>query len=146
MVIADRRILPVICGMSICHCLPAIRHAESQAHAFRFGQVHQRGVNGQFRKWIAIVIPEPAADGFLCRVNEGLTAIWIATEVFLTDAGDKIEDAASVFFVTNNRLMTDINIGTTTDGYSFDLSQACGNILTGLNGVAATVPFAVISE
>lgn len=60
--------------------------------------------------------------------------------------GKPIEDAASVFFVVNNRLMTDINIGTTTDGYSFDLSQACGNILTGLNGVAATVPFAVVSE
>lgn len=60
--------------------------------------------------------------------------------------GKPIEDAASVFFVVNNRLMTDINIGTTTDGYSFDLSQACGNILTGLNGVAATVPFAVTAE
>jgi len=60
--------------------------------------------------------------------------------------GKPIEDAASVFFVVNNRLMTDIDIGTTTDGYSFDLSQACGNILTGLNGVAATVPFAVVSE
>lgn len=60
--------------------------------------------------------------------------------------GKPIEDAASVFFVVNNRLMTDINIDTTTDGYSFDLSQACGNILTGLNGVAATVPFAVVSE
>lgn len=60
--------------------------------------------------------------------------------------GKPIEDAASVFFVVDNRLMTDINIGTTTDGYSFDLSQACGNILTGLNGVAATVPFAVTAE
>jgi hypothetical protein len=60
--------------------------------------------------------------------------------------GKPIEDAASVFFVVNNRLMTDINIDTTTAGYTFDLSQACGNILTGLNGVAATVPFAVISE
>ena len=60
--------------------------------------------------------------------------------------GKPIDDAASVFFVVNNRLMTDINIGTTTDGYTFDLSQACGNILTGLNGVAATVPFAVTAE
>jgi hypothetical protein len=42
--------------------------------------------------------------------------------------------------------MTDINIGTTTDGYSFDLSQACGNILVGDSGVAATVPFAGIAE
>lgn len=60
--------------------------------------------------------------------------------------GKPIDDAASVFFVVNNRLMTDINIGTTTAGYTFDLSQACGNILTGDSGVAATVPFAVISE
>jgi hypothetical protein len=60
--------------------------------------------------------------------------------------GKPIEDAASVFSVVNNRLITDINIATTTDGYSFDLSMACGNILTGLNGVAAHVPFAVDAE
>jgi len=60
--------------------------------------------------------------------------------------GKPIDDAASIFFVVDNRLMTDINIGTTTDGYTFDLSQACGNILTGLNGVAATIPFAVVAE
>lgn len=60
--------------------------------------------------------------------------------------GKPIDDAASIFFVVDNRLMTDINIGTTTDGYTFDLSMACGNILTGLNGVAATIPFAVIAE
>lgn len=60
--------------------------------------------------------------------------------------GKPIDDAASIFFVVDNRLMTDINIGTTTDGYTFDLSQACGNILTGMNGVAATVPFAVVAE
>lgn len=60
--------------------------------------------------------------------------------------GKPIEDASNLFFVVNNRLMTDINIGTTTDGYSFDLSSACGNILTGLNGVAASVPFEVAAE
>jgi len=60
--------------------------------------------------------------------------------------GKPIEDAASIFFVVNNRLMTDIDITTTTAGYTFDLSKACGNILTGLNGVAATVPFAVTAE
>jgi hypothetical protein len=60
--------------------------------------------------------------------------------------GKPIEDASGVFYVINNRMSTNINIGTTTDGYSFTLNQACGNILTGLNGVAATVPFAVVSE
>lgn len=60
--------------------------------------------------------------------------------------GKPIEDASNLFFVVNNRLMTDIDIATTTNGYSFDLSSACGNILTGLNGVAATVPFAVVAE
>lgn len=60
--------------------------------------------------------------------------------------GKPIDDAASIFFVVDNRLMTDIDIATTTNGYTFDLSQACGNILTGLNGVAATVPFAVVAE
>jgi len=60
--------------------------------------------------------------------------------------GKPVEDAAGVFYVVDNRMMTDVNIGTTTDGYSFTLALSCGNILTGLNGVATTVPFAVISE
>ena len=61
-------------------------------------------------------------------------------------AADPIEDASGLFYMINNRLLTDANIGTTTDGYTFNLALACGNILTGLNGVAATVPFAVIAE
>lgn len=87
-----------------------------------------------------------AAKGIVAPAQT--TASWIpliqGNTIIAT--GKPIEDAASVFSVVNNRLMTDINIGTTTDGYSFDLSMACGNVLTGLNGVAATVPFAVVSE
>jgi hypothetical protein len=81
-------------------------------------------------------------------VSASATASWkplIADNIIMA-TGKPIDDGDSIFFVVNNRLMTDINIGTTTDGYSFDLSSACGNILTGLNGVAATVPFAVIAE
>jgi hypothetical protein len=86
-----------------------------------------------------------AAKGIV--VGAGATASWMpliqGNTIMAT--GKPIEDAASIFFVVDNRLMTDINIATTTDGYTFDLSQACGNILTGLNGVAATVPFAVVA-
>jgi len=57
-----------------------------------------------------------------------------------------IDDNSNTVIVTDNRLITAANIGTTTDGYSFNLALASGNILTGLNGVAATVPFAVIAE
>jgi hypothetical protein len=60
--------------------------------------------------------------------------------------GDPIEEAAGVFHIVDNRLITAANIGTTTDGYTFNLALACGNILTGLNGVASTIPFAVIAE
>lgn len=60
--------------------------------------------------------------------------------------GKPIEDAASVFAVVKNDLITAINIATTTDGYTFNLALASDNHLTGLNGVAATVPFAVIAE
>jgi len=76
------------------------------------------------------------------------TASWmpLIQDNTIMATGKPIEDAASIFFVVNNRLMTDINIGTTTDGYSFDLSKASGNILTGDSGVAATVPFAVVAE
>ena len=87
-----------------------------------------------------------AAKGIVAPA--GTTASWMpliqGNTIMAT--GKPIEDAASVFFVVNNRLMTDIDIGTTTNGYTFDLSQACGNILTGLNGVATTVPFAAIAE
>ena len=87
-----------------------------------------------------------AANGIV--VGADATAFWMpliqGNTIMAT--GKPIDDAASIFFVVDNRLMTDINIGTTTDGYTFDLSQACGNILTGLNGIAATVPFAVVAE
>jgi hypothetical protein len=76
------------------------------------------------------------------------TASWmpLIQDNTIMATGKTVEDAASVFFVVNNRLMCDVNIATTTDGYSFDLSQAAGNILVGASGVAATVPFAVIAE
>ncbi len=60
--------------------------------------------------------------------------------------GQPIDDDSDLFHVVDNRLITAIDIGTTTDGYDFNLALACGNILTGLNGVAATVPFAVTAE
>jgi len=64
----------------------------------------------------------------------------------IRSTGKPINDASGVYQVVNNRMMTDINIGTTTAGYTFTLALSCGNILTGLNGVAATIPFAVIAE
>ena len=57
-----------------------------------------------------------------------------------------IDDNSNTVIGTDNRLMTDANIATTTDGYDFNLALASGNILTGLDGVAATVPFAVTAE
>jgi hypothetical protein len=64
----------------------------------------------------------------------------------IRSTGKPINDASGTYQVINNRLMTDINIGTTTDGYTFTLGLASGNKLTGLNGVAACVPFEVIAE
>jgi len=60
--------------------------------------------------------------------------------------GLTIDDDSDLFYIVKNNLMTDVNITTTTDGYDFNLALASGNILTGLNGVAATVPFAVTAE
>lgn len=57
-----------------------------------------------------------------------------------------IDENSDTVIVRDNRLITAANIGTTTDGYDFNLALASGNILTGLNGVAATIPFAVIAE
>lgn len=76
------------------------------------------------------------------------TASWkpIIQDNTIAATGDPIEDASNLFYVVNNRLLTDANIATTTDGYTFNLALACGNILTGASGVATTVPFAVIAE
>lgn len=60
--------------------------------------------------------------------------------------GMPIDENSDDFMVVDNRMMTEIDIGTTTAGYDFNLALASGNILTGLNGVAATVPFAVTTE
>ena len=57
-----------------------------------------------------------------------------------------IDENSDTVIVRDNRLITAADIATTTAGYNFNLALASGNILTGLNGVAATVPFAVITE
>jgi hypothetical protein len=81
-------------------------------------------------------------------VSASATASWtpLIQGNTIRATGKPIDDGDSIFAVVNNRLITAIDIGTTTAGYTFDLALACGNILTGLNGVAATVPFAVIAE
>lgn len=76
------------------------------------------------------------------------TASWmpLIQDNTINATGDPIEDASNLFYVVNNRMITAANIATTTDGYTFNLALASGNILTGASGVAATVPFAVIAE
>ena len=87
-----------------------------------------------------------AAKGIVA--GAGMTSTWssLIDDNIIKATGLTIDDDASLFYTTNNRLMTDANIATTTAGYDFNLALSCGNILTGLNGVAATVPFAVIAE
>ena len=70
----------------------------------------------------------------------------MARNIIRTTTGLPINDDSDDWMVVDNRMMTEINIGTTTAGYDFNLALASGNILTGLSGVAATVPFAVIAE
>jgi len=87
-----------------------------------------------------------AAKGIVA--GSGMTASWkpLIQGNTLHATGLTIDDDSDLFYVVDNRLMTDVNIATTTDGYDFNLALASGNILTGLNGVATTVPFAVIAE
>lgn len=87
-----------------------------------------------------------AAKGIV--VGSGATASWmpLIDNNILKATGLTIDDDADIFVVTNNRLITDADIGTTTAGYDFSLALASGNILTGDSGVAATVPFAVVAE
>lgn len=60
--------------------------------------------------------------------------------------GKTIDDASGDFMVVNNRLITDINTSTSTDGYTFNLQLACGNIQMGVTGLGDTIPFAKIAE
>jgi hypothetical protein len=60
--------------------------------------------------------------------------------------GLPIDDDSDDWMTIDNRMITEINIATTTAGYDFNLALSSGNILTGLNGVAATIPFAVTAE
>lgn len=87
-----------------------------------------------------------AAKGIVAASD--MTATWmpLIQNNTLKATGLTIDDDSDLFSVVGNRLMTDVNIGTTTAGYDFNLALACDNILTGLNGVAATVPFAVVAE
>lgn len=87
-----------------------------------------------------------AAKGIVCA--SGMTASWmpLIDGNILKATGLTIDDDSDLFFVTNNRLITDANIGTTTAGYDFNLAFASGNILTGLNGIAASIPFEVAAE
>jgi hypothetical protein len=57
-----------------------------------------------------------------------------------------IDDDSQTFQVVNNRWMTDINTGTSTAGYDFNLQLAAGNIQMGVTGLCDTVPFTKIAE
>lgn len=87
-----------------------------------------------------------AAKGIV--VGSTATASWmpLIDGNVLKAVGLTIDDDADIFAVTRNMLMTDANIATTTAGYDFNLALSAGNVLTGLNGVAAQVPFAVDAE
>jgi len=87
-----------------------------------------------------------AAKGIVA--GSGMTSSWtpLIDGNIVHATGLTIDDDADKFSCVNNRLITSANIATTTAGYDFNLALACGNILTGLNGVAATVPFAVTAE
>jgi hypothetical protein len=57
-----------------------------------------------------------------------------------------IADASDDFQVVNNRWMTDIDTGTSTAGYDFNLQLAAGNIQMGVTGLCDTIPFTKIAE
>jgi len=57
-----------------------------------------------------------------------------------------IDDNSDDFQIVNNRWMTDINTGTSTDGYDFNLQLAAGNLQMGVTGLCDSVPFMKIAE
>jgi hypothetical protein len=57
-----------------------------------------------------------------------------------------IDDNSDDFAVVDNRWMTDINTGTSTAGYDFNIQLAAGNIQMGATGLCDSVPFVKIAE
>jgi len=79
-----------------------------------------------------------------------VTASWIPiiSENVIYATGLTIDDDANVFFVVNNRLITDVDIdGDTAGGIDCKEEFACGNIVTGsgTEGDSDTFPFARIA-
>lgn len=64
----------------------------------------------------------------------------------LRTTGIAIDDNSDDFQVVNNRWMTDVNTGTSTAGYDFNLQLAAGNIQMGVTGLCDSVPFMKIAE
>ncbi|HUU46380.1 MAG TPA: hypothetical protein VM118_11675 [Acidobacteriota bacterium] len=57
-----------------------------------------------------------------------------------------INDDSDDFMIVNNRWITDINTGTSTAGWDFNLALAVGNIQMGVTGLCDTVPYTKIAE
>lgn len=87
-----------------------------------------------------------AAKGII--VPNTVTASWmpLIDNNIIRATGMWIDDDASIFCVTNNRGITDIDTSTSTDGYTFNIQLAAGNIQMGATGLCDWVPFAKIAE
>lgn len=57
-----------------------------------------------------------------------------------------IDDDSDDFQIVNNRWITDIDTGTSTAGWDFNLQLACGNVQMGVTGLCDTVPFTKVAE
>jgi hypothetical protein len=87
-----------------------------------------------------------AAKGII--VPSGVTASWmpLIDNNIIRATGMWIDDDAGIFYVTNNRGITDVNTGTSTAGYTFNIQLAAGNIQMGATGLCDWIPFAKIAE
>lgn len=80
-------------------------------------------------------------------VASGITAHGsVISDNIIRTTGLTINDDSDDFQIVNNRLMTDIDTTTSTDGYDFNIQLAAGNIQCGTTGLGDTIPFAKIAE
>ena len=91
------------------------------------------------RNWInatvgvACVASSPAYDGVISNNFIHSVSYWV-------------DDDSDQFHVIDNRACTDIDTGTSTAGYDFDLKKAAGNIQTGSGGETDWVPYTLAAE
>lgn len=104
-------------------------------------------IEGTVAHDIQIIGNKITATAGIAVVEAGAAAMGgLIADNIIRATGLAIDDNSDDFQVVNNRWMTDIDTGTSTAGYDFNIQLAAGNIQMGATGLCDSVPFMKIAE